>query len=598
MNALLPASQIVWQLVAWPLVVLLVAVPLRRRTPVRALGPHLALAVLLGATAAATFSDVEALDAAWFGAFPLLLATFPDGRFVPRWSVLPVLVSIGLALAYVFTAGAVSDQPWWGPWVGPLQLALLGGQVHRYLRRSSTAERESVRWAILGVVVCVELFGVLAILEGGQIATSGPWAQGAANLAVLPACLGFAVGLLRPRWTAVDAALALVVATSLAGAVLAAVFAGATTAAGALGAGASAAGWWGALAVAVAAVPVLPAARLAAGRLIHGGRAAPADAVAELGRRLDAQPDARRVPRTVLETVVASLRVDGAALVSAGGLDEIVGRVDGNVEEVPVVYQGETLGSLLVPARPGETRLTARDLDVVHVLALHCGPALHGARALVDLTDAHRRVVEAREEERRRLRRDLHDDLSPSLAGLSLGAAAVALRAAKAAPDLAHDAAQLHADVRSTMAQTREIAYGLRPEVLDDAGLVAALRTRLHGQHDDGLDVRIVGPLDRLDLPASVDVAALRIAQEAVSNVRRHAGATTCTVTVELAAHDLWVTVTDDGVGLPGRLVPGIGLTSMRERATELGGEVRLAAAPEGGSRVEVRLPLQAGGPT
>jgi signal transduction histidine kinase len=311
--------------------------------------------------------------------------------------------------------------------------------------------------------------------------------------------------------------------------------------------------------------------------------------VTDLGRRLDAQPQARLVPETVLRTVADSLHLDGAALRGAGILDASIGEPAGSAAEFPVVYQGEQLAVLAVAPRRGETELTDHDRRVLRLLAVHAAPALHGARALHELTATHSRMLLAREEERRRLRRDLHDDLSPTLAGLRLGAAAVARRAAAADPELARLAADLQDDIAGAVDQTREIAYGLRPEILDDLGLVAAIAGRIHGP--DELDVRIDAPADRLELPAAVDLAALRIVQEAVSNVRRHAGATRCTVALALDDDTLTVRVTDDGIGLPARLRPGIGLTSIRERATELGGTVEFGAADGGGSRVDVRLP-------
>ena len=141
------------------------------------------------------------------------------------------------------------------------------------------------------------------------------------------------------------------------------------------------------------------------------------------------------------------------------------------------------------------------------------------------------------------------------------------------------------------MEQSREIAYGLRPPILDDRGLVAAIRDRVHGQSADALRVEVRAPEVELKLPAAVDLAALRIVQEAVSNVRRHAKASTCTITLERSPGELRVQVDDDGVGIPSRVRGGLGLASMRERATELGGSARFGSAPGGGGRVTVRLP-------
>ncbi|MEU6697541.1 ATP-binding protein [Pseudonocardia sp. NPDC046786] len=162
-----------------------------------------------------------------------------------------------------------------------------------------------------------------------------------------------------------------------------------------------------------------------------------------------------------------------------------------------------------------------------------------------------------------------------------------------AGPALAADAEHLADGIRAAAGQAREIAHDLRPPVLDDAGLAEAIRLRVHGSRADTLDVRVHAPAERLALPAAVDLAALRIVQEAVANVRRHAGARQCTVALAAAGDELLVTVDDDGAGLPERVPPGLGLASIRERATELGGSAGIGPRPGGGTRVRVRLPLR-----
>lgn len=574
-DLLLLVSRAAGHLTAWPLVVLLAVAVARRRC---AALPALAVAALLVELALHRIG-IDSGGAVWFAALPLLLAVYPDGRFVPRWFVAPVVASLGIGVAVLVTRGAVTDAAWFAPWVGLAQALMVAGQVYRYRRRASTAERESVRWAILGLLVCVLCFALLAA-AAGPIGEGSPTAVALADLAVLPAPVGAAIGLLRPRVVNADAPLRIVLAVALAAPVLAVAYGVTLAVAG---------GWWGAAVVAAAAVPVIRFAAWASAWVVYRGRRDGAAAVTDLGRRLDAQPQARLVPETVLRTVVDSLHLDGAALRGTGILDAAVGDVGKHVEEFPVVYQGEQLTVLAVAPRRGETELTGHDRRVLRLLAVHAAPALHGARALDELTTTHARMLHAREEERRRLRRDLHDDLSPSLAGLRLGAAAVARRAAGTDPELARLAADLQDDIAGAVAQTREIAYGLRPPILDDLGLVAAIAGRIHGP--DELAVHIDAPTEPLDLPAAVDLAALRIVQEAVSNVRRHAGATRCTVALARHGDTLVLRVTDDGVGLPERLRPGLGLSSIRERATELGGTVEFGVVDGGGACVDVRLP-------
>jgi len=215
-----------------------------------------------------------------------------------------------------------------------------------------------------------------------------------------------------------------------------------------------------------------------------------------------------------------------------------------------------------------------------------------------DLQRSRERLVEAREEERRRLRRDLHDGLGPQLSSQALTIDAVRAlmrRDPDAAEALLLD---LKADAQAAVTDIRRLVYGLRPPALDDLGLLGALRESAAQYSAKGLGVLVEGPERLLPLPAAVEVAVYRIAQEALTNVARHAGANTCTVYLALGgARVLCLEVRDDGDGIPdpqthSSVRAGLGLTSMRERATELGGSLVVEPLPEGGTRVRATLPL------
>jgi signal transduction histidine kinase len=217
------------------------------------------------------------------------------------------------------------------------------------------------------------------------------------------------------------------------------------------------------------------------------------------------------------------------------------------------------------------------------------------------------RQVTACEEERRRLRRDLHDTLGPALAGLSRG-----LEAARNL--LTHDVkeadallAQLRDLTQDTVVDIRRLAYELRPPELDDLGLLSAIReqaakhtllSRAEGSdvHGKSVDFSVETPEHLPPLPAAVEVAAYRITQEAMTNVVRHAQARSCRIRLALdqASSVLQVQIVDDGVGLPADRRAGVGLASMRERAAELGGTCVIEPVPSGGTRVVARLPLPA----
>jgi len=203
-------------------------------------------------------------------------------------------------------------------------------------------------------------------------------------------------------------------------------------------------------------------------------------------------------------------------------------------------------------------------------------------------------LVTAREQEKRRLCRELHDGLGPALAGLTLGLdAAYALSAGQ--PHLQQLLGRLKAETQRAMAEVRSIVYGLRPPTLDGLGLAGSLREEAERLQCEAptLAVSLEVPADGLaSLPAAVEVACYRIVAEALANVARHARATRCSVRVRLD-HAVRVDVRDDGVGLAEGWRPGVGIASMRERVTELGGELLIEPCLPHGTRIAVRLPVR-----
>jgi signal transduction histidine kinase len=242
-------------------------------------------------------------------------------------------------------------------------------------------------------------------------------------------------------------------------------------------------------------------------------------------------------------------------------------------------------------------------------LARQAEVAVHAVRLTADLQRSRERLVTTREEERRRLRRDLHDGIGPTLTGLALQLNAVRKLVVRNRPqDAAQTLARLEQRTEDTIAEMRRLIYGLRPPALDDLGLIPSIRQQAQSQGmvdlpvstkaDEQRENRPVfsmeAPEELPPLPAAVEVACYRIAQEAITNVARHAQAKACRVhlSVDRRAGVLEVEITDDGAGVPEVRVAGVGLSSMRERAEELGGTLAVEPGPEGGTCVLARLPL------
>jgi signal transduction histidine kinase len=288
------------------------------------------------------------------------------------------------------------------------------------------------------------------------------------------------------------------------------------------------------------------------------------------------------------------LRLPYVAVRTAGGVLGAHGTPTDRVRTWPVVHEGERVGDLVAAAPHGRRTVPEQDAAVLGTVAELVGGLVRAQTLTRDLQDARRRLVTAREEERRRLRRDLHDGLGPLLTGLGLNLAAASAHLGR---DTARSAALLATAQEASgevIASLREVVDGLRPPALDDLGFAAALRLRLEQiTRAAGLALDLQVP-DGLSLPAAIEVAAFRTAVEATTNAVRHSRASRVQVQVDQDADGLSVTVTDDGPPTPPWTF-GVGLNGMRERAEEVGG--RLEAGPGAtGGRVRVHFPVDGGG--
>jgi signal transduction histidine kinase len=234
-----------------------------------------------------------------------------------------------------------------------------------------------------------------------------------------------------------------------------------------------------------------------------------------------------------------------------------------------------------------------RDLAPQIAMALHSTLLFTELQQLtVDLQRSRERLVTAREEERRRLRRDLHDGLGPQLSSqtLTLSAIKKLLRQDPENADRLLSDAIVHA--QEAVSDIRRLVYALRPPALDDLGLRGALEEQLNQYRTSGIILTLEAPETLLPLPAAIEMACYRIVQEALTNVVRHAHATRASVHLELQKEVMIVEVKDNGQGLPPGVRRGVGLSSLHERAEELGGTCLVEAVPTGGTRVSASLPL------
>ncbi len=541
---------------------------------------------------------------------PLL---FPDGRLPsPRWRKVAVavmaLVTVS-ALASAFRPdpnvedlgfanplgiGPRSALPLFGAVMAVTSTACLLGAAPVCLvalvlrqRRATGRERAQLQWLLLGFVASLCL-----ILAGAFVAPRGSDASElrlALAFAVIPLCIAVAV----VRHGLFDVEIV----------VNRAIVYGALTALGlaAYAGGLAAVGRWipeGDAAPVVAAAAAFVAA-LARQRVqdwvstrLFGARNDPYAVVERVGvtveatsrpaealaRLADALRDALALPFVAVEPAV-----EGAPAAASGS--PVAG-----VEEFPAVVGGRQVACLRVGHRYGGEHFRAEERAALADVARRAGAVVQAAVLAADLQTSRERLVATAEEERRRIRRDLHDGLGPALAGMALQLDGLTARLGDH-PELSSRAGRLRDQLASAVSEVRRIVDGLRPAAVDEVGLVEALRllaTANGAAPVVDVDVPDAVPL----LPAAIEVAAYRIAAEALANALRHSGAAHCCITVRTEGANVVIDVDDDGRGFGADVVSGVGLQSMHERAAEVGGEVEVRSEPGSGTCVRARLPL------
>ncbi len=363
--------------------------------------------------------------------------------------------------------------------------------------------------------------------------------------------------------------------------------------------GGSAPTWFLVVASGVIAVVIEPGrhrVRQLVDRLVYGNRDDPLAAVQRVVDHLGADSGDDLLPGLVA-TLHDELRLDAVAIdlrVPEGWQRAAaIGPATTHRRVVELHHRGDVVGRLVIGWREGPS-LRERDQEILDQLTGPLSLAVGWVRLAADLRRSSVAIVSAREEERRRLRRDLHDGIGPALTGVSLGlrtavrqiersASADAVSPARALLERVAD------EVDSVVVELKRIVRDLRPTALDQLGLVGAV-AEFTRTVDHDLQIHLTLPPAPVELPAAVEVAIYRIVTEAVTNVVRHARAASCWLTIA-AGTTVEIDVVDDGIGIGDGAAAGVGLTAMRERASELGGTVSLLPNDPRGTRVHVRLP-------
>jgi signal transduction histidine kinase len=535
-----------------------------------------------------------------------LFLVFPRSRFEPRWTaVLPIFSTFfGLyPLFYVEQMALPISHPYF-----LLLLLVLAVIFYRYRRLFDESEKRQTRLAILGIFIF--FIGVpiwsytfeIAAPAPGQarlLTTVGGWTLCMITTIALPSAIFAAI--LRDRlWD-----MAIILNRTLVYGVLSlgivAVYA---LVVGGLGSLFHAQGnlLLTLLATGLVALLFQPARewlQKTINRLMFGERDDPYAVLSKLGRQLGETAVPNQTLPAITATITQTLKLPYAAIELAANEQRQPAASSGErgtavLQEWPLRYQGEIVGWLqAAPRSPGEP-FTAKEQQLLADIAAQAGAAAYSLRLTNALQKSREKLVLTREEERRRIRRDLHDELGPTLASQTFAIDAI-LDLLESNPTEAERLLRdLKAQNQATVSEIRRLVHELRPPALDELGLVGALEAhaaQLNKPHS--LQIQIAATPEPLPpLSAAVEVAAYRIALEAMTNAARHAQAHNCAVHLQAEDTHLTLTVGDDGRGLAPNGRTGVGFHSMRERAEELGGRLSIESGEKEGVWVTAVLPL------
>lgn len=548
------------------------------------------------------------LDAWYVLAFGLLILffyLFPAGRFIS-------VVTTGLAVLLGLWMGLGLLEPSLLPWNLPraqfVSLATFWistgviAMIHRY-RRSTAFQREQIRWIVWGAAasaigLMLQIFPTLFPLNAYTRVLYDflLYPLGQIFKACLPLAVAFAI--LRYRLWNIDLILnrvllygSLSVLTMLgylaAIFVLHVVFTGLSNPVISF------------LATGIVAIlfePLRQRLQRAVNRWMYGERDEPYAVLSRLVKTLESTLSTNEILPSLAQTICRSLKIPYAAIwLDEEGKEKLAaasGEKNTDLVSFPLVYQGETVGRLDVAHRALGEKFSATDLHLIENIAQQAGAAAQTVRLHVELVRSRARIVSEREDERLRIRRDLHDELGPMLAaqGLKLAVARQMMR------DKPERAEALLDDVlqqsQQTVTDVRRLVHGLRPPALDQLGLVEAIRDLARHQ-STGLVMEISVPDGGLPrLPAAVEVHAYRILLEAWNNALKHAQASCFLIKFQTEANMLVISIQDDGIGMPEEYRSGVGLRSIRARAQEIGGELRVEPVQPHGTSITAKLPL------
>lgn len=533
--------------------------------------------------------------------FVLIPFIFPNGRFVPRWTA---WFFVPLAIAFVATT-------FFPQFIGVVSLIWFAlavyAAIYRYRRISNAVERQQTKWVVVGLLSTAIVF-IPMVLASVFFPPAHPTPERLAFMFLVfnPVYVGtylffsasVAIAIFRYRLWDID----IIINRTLVYGALTAITIGIYI----LFVGGldylfeSDNFFFSLLATGIIAVIFQPLReRLQRGinRMFYGERDNPISVLTQLGQRLEATVAPEAILPTLAESIAQALRLPYVAILLKEGMEFSLAADFGSkpaslltCERLPLNYQNQPIGQILLSHRAGEDSFSADEKTLLQNIARQVGVAAYAVQLTRDLQRSRERIVTAREEERRRLRRDLHDGLGPSLASLTLKLDA-ARNQLKQNPKQADSLlVELKSQTQAAIADIRRLAYNLRPPALDELGLFAAIQQYASNITRPEFVVRVEQEGEFPKLPAAVEVAAYRIVCEAINNASKHSQGTECHIRLK-SDGGLQIDVQDNGAGLSEEQRVGVGMLSMRERAAELGGTFDIESS--NGVHIRTFLPCE-----
>lgn len=531
---------------------------------------------------------------------------YPSGRFVPKWTLILCIPWALIAIGMTYFPGSILDPGSWPGWLDVpgivfFHISAIFAQIYRYRKHSNFQEKQQTQWFVFGVVlvlVGIPAMGMLEFLFESN-PTSILFAQLGRSVISLALPCAIAIGILKFRLWDIDI---LWRRTFIyAGMTMFIISTYALTAASISELLQVRDNFWSSLfAAALVGILFQPVREWLQGtvsRLFFGEREEPYAVLARLGKLLEGTFHQDEVLQVLCVTIREALKLPYAEVLLQQG-DNFVTAASSGVHhpiavKIPLYYGKQLLGLMQLAARsPGE-EFSSKDRSLLEDLAGQAGTAIANVRLSEELKKSRTALVKSREEDRRRLKRDIHDGIGSNLAAFHMQTYNL-MKSIKSDPDKAVRIADLlRKEIKNTIMEVRRIVYDLRPHALDEVGLVAAIKAYASNLsfENDSLLITVDAPEPLPLLPAAVEVAVYRIASEALTNVRKHASADRCTIRIQVDER-VSLEVSDNGVGVPSTFVAGVGIYSMMERASEIGGTFEMSSKPGTGTRIWVTVPM------